>query len=156
MKRILKTLLPGLALLMMVSCDKYEGPDLAEKSPVSMDNTSWVYIVKDSVPITHTNEEGEEEIHNVDRTTTNYILFETKKVGVLKTEIVSKMHPRLNSDTTVNFKYDYTRPTGVLYYQAKDALGYTYMADVPFQASWTELTIDWGAGAIVYTRRLDQ
>jgi len=155
MKKILKTLLPGLALLLVASCDKYEGPDPLDEAPASMNLTSWVYVVKDSVPITMTNSDGEEITHNVDRTITNYLMFQSETVGTNKAEIVSKMHPSLNHDSIVDFKYDYRCPSGVIHYQGKNDHGSIVWKDAPFQINGKKLSVNWGAGAVVYDRRLD-
>ena len=155
MKKILKALLPTLALLITASCSKHEGFDPLDRAPVSMDNTSWVYVVKDSVPITTTNQEGEEETRNVDCTTTNYLLFETATNGSVKIEIVSKMYSKLNSDTLYAFTYGYNRPNGVVHYTAPDELGYPHQADAPFEVSGRKQTITWENGTVVYDRRLD-
>ncbi len=155
MKKILKTLLPGLALFLMASCDKYEGPDPLDEPPASMNLTSWVYVVKDSVPITMVGEDGEEMTHNVDRTITNYLMFKSETVGTNKAEIVSKMHPSLNHDSIVDFKYDYHSPSGVIYYEGKDAHGNIVWIEAAFQVNGRKLSVNWGAGAVVYDRRLD-
>ena len=156
MKKMFKTILPGLALMLFViSCDKYEGPDLMDRAPATMDNTSWVYVIKDSVSVTTTNLDGEEETRNVDRTISNYLLFETKTVGTVKTEIVSKMYPKMNKDSVADFRYDYTMPMGVVHSKLRDAYGYENMYDIPFEVTGKKLMIDWGNGLVVYDRRID-
>lgn len=154
MKKMMKFILPGLALFLMVSCDKYEGPDLLQQAPAEMINTSWIYIIKDSVPITTTNEEGEEEVHNVDLTITNYLIFQTATVGDIRTESYSRMHKPLNSDTVADFKYTYDRPNGMLRYHAKDQHGNDREHEVPFKVEGRKLLINWGNGTYDYDRIL--
>ena len=147
-------LLASLFLTAAVSCSKNEGFDPLDKTPEALDNTTWVYTLNDSVPITVTDEEGEETTRKVDCTTTNYLLFQTKYVGTMKTEVVSKMHPALNSNTIIDFKYAYNRPTGKFIYTSKDELGHDIQAEVSFEVDGKKLFADWGSNVLVFTRRI--
>ena len=157
MKRTHKPLFTVICSLFIVlaSCDKYEGPNLQDQPPASMNFTSWVYVVKDSVPFTTVNSDGEEVTKKADRTTTTYLLFESQTVGNIKTEVVSKKRPKLNHDTTVAFRYEYNKPNGILYHKSENQFGSLVNMQTPFVAGANALTVNWSNGTVVYKRTLD-
>lgn len=150
MKKILKIMLPGLALLWLASCSKNEGFDPMAKAPASLDLTEWCNVVKDSVAVT----DDEGEVSNVDYTVTTTLLFQTKTVGVFKTEAVSKMAPSLNKATTTNFKYTYKRPEGVVYYDGRDELGHPIKVEAAFNIIGKYMHIEWNNIQAVFERTL--
>lgn len=153
MKNMIK-ILCGACLLMgvmnVVSCSKYEGPDVSEKTPGTLVSTSWGYEDNDSITVV--NDDGDEV--KVDYTTTYYMLFQTATVGVAKTEISSRMVPELMYDTIFEFKYSYQMPGGSLTYAALDDFGHETTEEASFTVDGVRLTIDWPkAGTATYYRR---
>jgi len=149
MKKILKNLLPGLALLLVASCDKYEGPDLLERTPSSLVSTTWVCSVADSIATTDS--EGEDMM--ADRTMTYNLVFKTDGVGLIKTKVVSRMQPALNHELFFDCTYDYVLPDGVIHYWYMDSQSIVVKeGNYPFAVNGKKLTIDMGSGPLVFDR----
>lgn len=149
MKKILKTLLPGLALFLMASCDKYEGPNLLERTPSSLVSTSWVCSVTDS--ILTTDSEGENMM--VDYSINYNLVFKTNNVGLIKTKTVSCLQPSLNHELFVDCTYNYDIPDGVIHYWYMDTRSNMVKeGNYSFVVNGNKLTIDMGSGPLVFDR----
>jgi hypothetical protein len=99
-------------MLSTVSCGKYEGPDLNNETPSSLVFTSWINSISDSVDIPQ-----DEGTVRVDITQNIVLLFSTERYGLLYSELVSRLAPDLNWDTTADFIYTYEMPQGDLTYE---------------------------------------
>ncbi len=153
MKNSTKNILGGcllMGLLCVVSCSKYEGPDVNAMTPKSMENTAWVYGIHDSVTVT--NDEGEQV--KADRTRNQYVIFQNGAFGKCKYEIVSNIAPGvLNYDTVFEFVYSYQMPKGILTHDAIDNFGIDIKMDEQFSVTGQKLMVDWASGGrITYDR----
>lgn len=152
MKKMMKNIL-GVCLLMgvmnVVSCSKYEGADISQKTPGTLVATSWVYEINDSITI-----QDEEEEMQVDLKTSHYIMFQTATVGMTMTEVTSSMAPNLNTIDVSEFKYSYQNPKGSLTHATTDDFGHETTEKVPFTVNGTKIVVDWPKeGTVTYNRR---
>ena len=145
-------LLLAASLFLLASCDKYEGPDPMEETPSAIISTSWQYTISDSVAIENPDEEAEEETIMVDYTVNTFLIFKTDRVGLIKQEVSSNLHPAFNSTTDIDYTYDYTTPNGTIHYWYMNTQSNVVKADIPFVVNGQKLTIDLGDGPVDYER----
>lgn len=150
MKKTTKTLMAVLVLVLVAaSCSKYEGPTLIERTPLSMENTTWKYIQMDSVTVADSNTG---EYIKIDKVTYNYVVFGPGYQGKTKSGFFSVLGPGYlkAKDTIIDMKYSYTRPNGVIVIRELDR-NTMQMKDKehPFSVNDTLLTYN----SLVFTRQ---
>ncbi len=145
MKNTTKTLMAAMSLTLLLavsSCSKYEGPNLIERTPVSLENTTWKYQKIDSVTVV---DSITEENIKIDKLSYNYVIFGPDNLGKTKTGFYSVTGPGYIKavDTVIDMKYTYSIPQGVMVVRVRDMNTMQWKnEEYPFTVNDTLLVLD--------------